>query len=94
MEVSVIIVALGGLAAIVGIRLYEKRHAPTRIKAPVPKPIEKPPETEHERLIRVLTTLDYNAALRMDSLKWFLFWLPFIWGAISGIIWIVVIETR
>lgn len=95
-ELGVVLGTLVVLAAVVGIRWSEKRNAvPARVvKAPAPKAPDKPPETEHERLIRTLSTIDQRAADRMYDLKWFLFWLPFIWGIVYGIILIIILETR
>lgn len=96
LELGVVLATLVVFATIVGIRWSEKKNAALVrvVKAPAAKAPEKPPETEHERLIRALTTIDQRAADRMYDLKWFLFWLPFAWGVIYGIIWIIILETR
>lgn len=95
-ELAVVLATLVVVAAVVGIRWSEKKNAvPARVvKAPAPKAPEKPPETEHEWLIRILSAFDQRAADRMYDLKWFLFWLPLIWGVIYGIIWIIILEMR
>lgn len=98
MEVIVVLGTLAVLAAVVGIRWYEKRNAPPerRVVPATPKVPQtpKPPETENDRLIRALTTMDQRAAERMDSLKWFLFWLPFIWSVIWGIVYWIILSLR
>jgi hypothetical protein len=57
--------------------------------APPPSPL-----TETEQLIEAMLLLDRNADARMSSLKVYLFFLPLIWGVISGIFWAIILALR
>jgi hypothetical protein len=96
-EIILAIVA-AGLVATVAVRWSNKKNAPSppapESPVPLPPPAPLPPETEHEQLIRAILILDTNAAERMSSLKIFLFWLPFIWGAIYAILYWIVLSLR
>lgn len=49
---------------------------------------------EQDRLIKTLAELDEKAAKRMYGLRWFMFWLPFIWGIIFGFLWLMASSIR
>jgi len=54
-----------------------------RTSAPAPE------EVDLARVLKALQTIDANEADRMKELKLFLFFLPFIWGVVWGVIYFV-----
>lgn len=79
------------IAALV-IRAAGQKHAATVSAA---KSADTPsPNEDTERLVRVLRTIDKNQAARFADLKLFLFFLPLIWGVISGILYAILLALR
>ena len=85
---------------LVALTIVIERRRAKHVRAPsVPpsdSPVAPPPAalTETEELIQALLVLDRNAAARMSSLKLYLFFLPLIWGVISGILWAIILALR
>lgn len=93
----IVVVALLGFGAVILYRATHRREVPPTPPAS-PTPVRAAPvplaETEHEQLIRALLTIDGNAAARMGDLKTFLFFLPFLWGVIWAILYVIYREVR
>lgn len=78
-------------------QLVKKERAEAQVKVPVPmapRPELTDEEKRQQRLLEALGRINQHAAERMTSLKWYLFWLPFLWAIPSAIIWMILYAAR
>lgn len=91
---TLITAVLIGLVILILERKSKRAHLSPASLPPQQQHPDPAPPTETEQLIQAILLLDRNAAARMSGLKLYLFFLPLIWGVISGILWAIILALR